>query len=272
MIVSLKRKKLEDFKKKKVMIIFSLLIIFLFNSSFVSCYDDKVPESQTDDFTFSDENYYDANEILNDLDNPESNSQPEEQCAEVFSKNDWRLLLINKQHPVPTDYEFELGTIKGTMQCDARIIDDLHCMLQAAKDDGINLVICSPYRDIERQEMLFNRKVNYYMKTGLSYLDAYRISAQTVTIPGASEHQVGLALDIVSDSYTALDEGFGNTDAGKWLSKNSCNYGFILRYPRGKEHITSISYEPWHFRYVGVEAAEQITKQNLTLEEFIDLL
>lgn len=188
----------------------------------------------------------------------------------TFDPDDWRLLLINKQHPIPEDYTFELGTIKGSMRCDARILDDLLAMLQGAKEDGIHLAICSPYRDLDRQEVLFNRKIKAYMGKGMSYMDAYKLASQAVTVPGASEHQVGLALDIISDEYSALDEGFGDTAAGKWLAEHSCEYGFILRYPAGKEYITSIEYEPWHFRYVGKEAATAITRQGLTLEEFVE--
>ena len=192
-----------------------------------------------------------------------------------FDKNDWRLLLINKQHPVPEDYEVELGninTMKGVMKCDARIIDDLLSMLQAAKEDGISLQICSPYRDYAYQEMLFERKINLYMGVGYSYMEAYILGSQVVTVPGASEHQLGLALDIVSNTYTALDEGFGDTDAGKWLQEHSREYGFILRYPKGKEYITGIDFEPWHFRYVGVEAATVIMDEGITLEEFVERL
>ena len=186
----------------------------------------------------------------------------------VFTKDDWRLVLINKQHSIPEDYTFNLGTIKGNMQCDERIIDDLLDMLQAAKKDQVDLMICSPYRDLEYQKMLFNRKIERYMNKGMSYMEAYQLSSQAVTVPGASEHQIGLALDIVCGTYMSLDEGFGDTEAGKWLAENSCKYGFILRYPEGKEYITGIEYEPWHFRYVGVEAATVITGQEITLEEF----
>ncbi len=192
-----------------------------------------------------------------------------------FDKNDWRLLLINKQHPVPEGYEVELGninTMKGVMQCDARIIDDLLSMLQAAKEDGVYLQICSPYRDFAYQEMLFDRKINMYMNAGYSYMEAYILGSQVVTVPGASEHQLGLALDIVSSTYTRLDEGFGDTDAGKWLKEHSREYGFILRYPDGKEYITGIDFEPWHFRYVGVEAATVIMDEGITLEEFVERL
>lgn len=187
-----------------------------------------------------------------------------------LSKDDWQLVLVNKQHPVPDDYTFTLGTIKGNMKCDVRIIDDLMDMMQAAKADGINLVICSPYRDYNRQTVLFNRKIDYYMEKGYSYLEAYKISSMTVTVPGASEHQIGLALDIVSTTYSALDIGFGETKAGLWLKEHCDEYGFILRYPLGKEYITGIQYEPWHFRYVGKEAAANIMERDITLEEFLE--
>lgn len=187
-----------------------------------------------------------------------------------FDKNDWRLVLINKQHAIPEDYTFSLGYITDSMQCDERIIDDLLSMLAGARQDGVNLIVCSPYRDTERQIMLFNRKITAYMSRGMSYLEAYRKASLTVTVPGASEHQVGLAMDIITDTYTSLDTGFADTIAGKWLKEHSCEYGFILRYPLGKEYVTGIQFEPWHFRYVGVEAATVIMKNDLTLEEFVD--
>ncbi len=217
--------------------------------------------------------FYSVDEILdeNKILNKEEKALQDIEKTEL-EKDDWRLLLINKQHPVPESYEFKLGTIKGNMKCDERIIDDLLQMLQAAKSDDVNLVICSPYRDMNRQEILFNRKIAAYMKKGMSYMAAYKTTAQTVTVPGASEHQIGLALDIICDSYSSLDAGFGDTKAGIWLNEHSCEYGFILRYPKGKEYITSIEYEPWHFRYVGKEAAIEITEKGITLEEFVESL
>lgn len=200
----------------------------------------------------------------------EAEAQSEEGEEVVFDKQDWRLVLINKQHPIPEDYTFTLGTIKGSMKCDERIIDDLLSMMHGAKNDGVNLVICSPYRDMSRQEVLFNRKITKYMSEGMSYMEAYSLASQAVTVPGASEHQIGLAIDIVCDTYVYLEEEFENTEAGKWLAEHSCEYGFILRYPRGKEYITGIEYEPWHFRYVGRDAAMEITEKGLCLEEFIE--
>lgn len=221
--------------------------------------------------TTTDDTRYSVDDILGEtVENEAAEVQTEK--VDAFTKEDWNLVLINKQHPIPDDYTFTLGKIKGSMKCDDRIIDSLLLMLQDAKNDGVNLVICSPYRDISRQEMLFTKKINAYMKKDMSYMEAYKVTSQAVTVPGASEHQIGLALDIVCDKYTILNAGFGDTDAGKWLAENSCNYGFILRYPKGKEYITGIEYEPWHFRYVGKEAACQITEENITLEEFVERL
>ena len=189
-----------------------------------------------------------------------------------LSKDDWNLILINKHHSIPEGYEVPLGKINASMQCDERIIPDLLEMLQAAKNDGVSLIICSPYRDINRQKVLFERKIKKYMKQGMSYLEAYQLSSQTVTVPGASEHQIGLAIDFLTDNHSSLNEEFGNTAAGKWLAVHGYEYGFILRYPKDKEYITGIGFEPWHYRYVGKEAAARIQEQNLTLEEFLDTL
>lgn len=186
----------------------------------------------------------------------------------VFDSEDWRLILVNKQHSIPEGYTFPLGTITGSMKCDERILEDLLAMMKAAKEDGIDLEVCSPYRDYNRQTYLFERKINLYMNAGMSYMDAYKTASKTVTSPNASEHQIGLAIDFYSSTYRNLDEGFADTDTGKWLAAHSYEYGFILRYPEGKEYITGIEYEPWHFRYVGVEAATVITGQGITLEEF----
>ncbi len=188
----------------------------------------------------------------------------------AFDRDAWNLILVNKTHPIPDDYEFQLATITGSMKCDERVLEPLTTMLKAAQDDGVSLIVCSPYRDYELQSRLFNKKISLYMGMGYSYLEAYKISSQKVTVPGASEHQLGMAFDIVTAGHTTLDYEFGDTRAGKWLKEHSKEYGFILRYPRGKEHITSIEFEPWHFRYVGIEAATYIMDHELTLEEFID--
>lgn len=228
-------------------------------------------EKLTQDILENGEELYSVDEILSNsnLKQFTQNNSLSSKNGE-FSKDDWNLLLVNKQHPVPEDHTFELGTIAGSMKCDVRILPELFEMLQAARDDEVYLSVCSPYRDISRQEILFNRKIKRYMSNGYSYLEAYKISSQSVTVPGASEHQIGLALDIISNDYTTLNEGFANTKAGEWLKEHSREYGFILRYPKGKEYITGIEFEPWHFRYVGKEAATIIMDNGITLEEFVE--
>lgn len=238
----------------------------------VGCSDAELHDSEEADKYSLDEILDENAGILEETESTEE-EETESENSIAFSADDWRLVLINKQHPISEDYTFTLGnikTIKGDMQCDERIIEDLLSMMQAARADGVNLAICSPYRDLKRQEVLFNRKIEAYMEKGMSYMEAYKISSQAVTVPGASEHQIGLAIDVISDEYITLDEGFADTKAGKWLTGHSCEYGFVLRYPEGKEYITSIEFEPWHFRYVGKEAATVMTEEGITLEEFWD--
>lgn len=205
-------------------------------------------------------------------DQPETEEiKAEETGAEqVFDSSDWRLVLINKQHPIPVDYDFTLGTFTSGMRCDERVIEDLLLMMQAAKKDGVNLMVRSPYRTSDHQESNFNGRIKDYMRQGLSYMEAYKVTSQVITVPGCSEHEIGLALDITSDTYQPLKQGFAETAGGQWLADHSYEYGFVLRYPEGKEYITSIEYEPWHFRYVGREAASVMKEENLCLEEFWD--
>lgn len=230
-------------------------------------YDDTALPYEEEPDTYTLDEILESNVSYKDMvqDNTDKKEDTEEY---TFDEDDWRLILINKQHSVPEDYTFPLGTITGSMQCDERILEDLLAMMQAAKKDGVNLVICSPYRDYNRQTYLFEKKITRYMNAGMSYMDAYKTASVTVTSPNASEHRIGLAIDFYSNTYKSLDEGFADTETGKWLAVHSSEYGFILRYPKGKEFITGIEYEPWHFRYVGKEAATVITESAITLEEF----
>ncbi len=187
-------------------------------------------------------------------------------------EDDWSLMLINKDHLIPYDYTFELATISGSVKVDVRVAEHLVDMIKDARTQGVGLYVASPYRDMERQTYVFNRKVRSYIDQGYDYDKAYDLASETVAIPGTSEHQVGLAVDIISSGYRDLDAGFANTEGGRWLAENAPEYGFILRYPRGKEDITGIEFEPWHYRYVGVEAAKEMTQLGLTLEEYDEMI
>ncbi len=181
----------------------------------------------------------------------------------------WSLILVNKQYPIPEDYECDLVSIHGGRKADRRCVKALTDMMKAATDDGVVLQICSAYRTHEKQTELFHRKINKMTASGLSYMDAYSKAAKSVTFPGTSEHELGLAFDIITPGYSTLNAGFADTAAGKWLYEHAPEYGFILRYPKGKEEITGIIFEPWHFRYVGKKYAREMTDANLTLEEYL---
>lgn len=200
-----------------------------------------------------------------------SDNEVDEHHYYIPSKEDeWMLLLVNKQNPIPDDYAPELTDVNGSIKIRSEIALPLSEMFDAAEKDGVSLRVCSAYRSHEYQQGLFNKKIRNYTGRGLSYLDAFRIGSYSVIIPGTSEHELGMALDIVTPGYMNLNEGFAQTAAGKWLEKNAYKYGFILRYPKGKEYITGIIFEPWHYRYVGKEAAKAITENGLTLEEYVE--
>ncbi|MBR0172610.1 MAG: M15 family metallopeptidase [Lachnospiraceae bacterium] len=187
----------------------------------------------------------------------------------AFSADDWKLILVNKHHPIPEDYTFPIADINHYMQCDARILQSLRALMADANLAGHNVFVGSPYRPTALQEQLFNESVDRLMADGYSYTEAYMETAQEITIPGTSEHEIGLAVDLIVDYYQTLDGGFGATEAGQWLISHCAEYGFIVRYPEGKADITGIDYEPWHFRFVGRDAAEIIMNENITLEEFL---
>lgn len=177
-------------------------------------------------------------------------------------------ILVSKLRPIPEDRIFILEYVVPGKRCDQRAVQPMKDMLEAAQEEDIKLVISSAYRDNNRQDELFDQKIKKYMNYGYSYLEAYKKAANELSIPGTSEHEIGLGFDIMSEDHQKLDEAFGDTQAGIWLANNSYKYGFILRYPKGKEEITGIQYEPWHFRYVGVDVATSIYNQRSTLEEY----
>ena len=186
--------------------------------------------------------------------------------------NDWKLILVNKENYLPDNYEVKLKTINGNMKVDERIYNDLKNMLNDAKKENLDLLICSSYRSTSKQKKLFNDKIKEYKNKGYSDEEAYKEASYWVLIPGTSEHETGLSVDIVSIDNQVLDENQEKTKEQKWLMENSYKYGFILRYPTNKKDITGVNYEPWHYRYVGKENALQIKKLNVCLEEYIEIL
>lgn len=194
--------------------------------------------------------------------------------AEENEKNKWYLRLVNAKNSLDKDNLPEINTVSvngSDYMVDERIIDDLEEMLSDAQSAGRNPVVCSAYRSWDTQAMLFENKISRVTQsTGLTGEAAETEAATVVARPGTSEHQLGLAVDITASDYTNLDEGQMETEDQQWLMENCWKYGFILRYPVDKTDITGIIFEPWHYRYVGKQAAKEITEQGITLEEYLE--
>lgn len=181
------------------------------------------------------------------------------------------LVLVNKENRLPSDYEVELHWLaNGSTAVAEEMYGALRDMLTDGSEEGREFIVASGYRSSEYQQQLLDEDIQMAMQTqGLSYQEAYAQETRETMPPGYSEHETGLAADIVSASYQMLDEGQADTAENKWLLENCDRYGFILRYPKGDEEITGIDYEPWHFRYVGAEAAQEIMNRGITLEEYL---
>ena len=187
----------------------------------------------------------------------------------ILPEDMWCLILTNAEYPVPEDYEVELEAIPGTEQSvDKRIYEPLMAMIGDMKAQGLSPIVCSGYRTLDKQEKLFNRKVLSFVKAGHTKEESYNLARQTISIPGSGEHCLGLAVDFYTRRYHKLERAFEDTPESKWLVEHAQDYGFVMRYGENKTDITGIQYEPWHYRYVGVEAANYMKDNELSLEEF----
>ncbi len=183
----------------------------------------------------------------------------------------WEYTLVNKDNPLSPDYAADMSAVLDGQHFDSHAADALKEFIAAAKAEGLTVYITSSYRSYDTQEYLFNKKVNEYLSSEGSPEAATEKAKTIVAYPGTSEHQLGLACDIVDKYYEYMDESIENTPLSIWMAAHSAEYGFILRYPKNKTDVTGVMYEPWHFRYVGKEAATYITQKGLTLEEFVAL-
>ena len=196
---------------------------------------------------------------------------PEPSAApEPIAAGTWKLVLVNPWNPLPDNHSIQTVELKNGLQVDARCYPDLQAMMDACRADGLSPVICSAYRTREKQERLYQAEVERWQDRGYSQDNAKAEAGKAVAIPGTSEHQLGLAVDIVDINNQHLDETQESTEVQKWLMEHSWEYGFILRYPNEKSEITGIIYEPWHYRYVGREDAEQIHTLGVCLEEYLE--
>ena len=190
-----------------------------------------------------------------------------------FGSDGLQILLVNPWNFLPEDYDPEIVDVEGWWwKSNAICYPALQEMLQACRDAGLKPYIASAYRTHGDQIYLYNNKIQRLINEGYSEAEARELAGTVVAVPGTSEHELGLAFDLVDDSYRNLDEAQENTAVQKWLMENSWKYGFILRYPNDKSEITGIIYEPWHYRYVGKHEAQKIYESGLCLEEYLESL
>ncbi len=208
---------------------------------------------------------------------PEKENDPEYVMLGDFKAdaNYSRLILVNVENPLPEDFDYtgnlmtfpvsyKMGSTEY-LQIDKDMWPYLKAMMDAARADGMNIGITSPFRDYQTQKHLFDNKVNTLMQSGMSREAAEKETATKIAIPGTSEHHTGLAVD-----FNGTSTSFENTATFRWLKENAENYGFIMRYAKDKMDITGgIIYEPWHWRFVGINAAKEINAKGYCLEEYL---
>ncbi|MDD3429692.1 MAG: M15 family metallopeptidase [Oscillospiraceae bacterium] len=205
----------------------------------------------------------------------DNNSSDSANVPAMAGTSSWELILVNAANPLPETFSPQLVDVPGCdgKQFDSRAVEALEQMLTDAKKAGQPLFLYSSYRSVKYQQGLFSRKIQKYLDKGYTKAEAEAEAAMWVARPGTSEHHLGLAADIVTgDWYTThgeLTDDFDQTTQYQWLVQNCANYGFIMRYPKEKENITGVHYEPWHYRYVGKEAAKEIMQKGVCLEEYL---
>ena len=180
----------------------------------------------------------------------------------------WELKLANKENTISKDYEIPLAVYEEGILFDERAIERLKELLQAAEDEGYtNLWVQSAYRDQDLQKKLFDEQVDEYKRQGKTEEEAEQLATTIISKPGQSDHNLGLGVD-----FNYVNNDFEKLPVYKWLCENASKYGFILRFPKEKEHITGVKFEPWHWRYVGIENAQRIKQKDMCLEEYVTFL
>ena len=177
----------------------------------------------------------------------------------------WNLICVNRNHYIPDNYHVELLELSNGEKVDVRIYSELQQMFDDARACGLSLFLRDGYRTAEEQQQIMDDRIREYENQGYSKKEAKELAEEYVALPGTSEHQLGLSVDINADTT-----GSSSDAVYQWLDANAYKYGFVKRYPSDKTDITGISNEPWHYRYVGKEAANIMKEENLCLEEYLE--
>ena len=193
------------------------------------------------------------------------NTRQDEAIHNIPQSSDWNLIVVNPWNEIPDNYSVTFTELSNGQKVDSRIYPDLQEMFDDMRAEGIYPVVREGYRTAEEQQAILDERIQRYMNEGYSRPMAEMAAKEWVAVPGTSEHQLGIAVDINADKSRAVNE-----EVYQWLAENAYKYGFILRYPQGKEDITGNAYEPWHYRYVGKEAAEEIYNDQICLEEYME--
>ena len=180
---------------------------------------------------------------------------------------EWNLIVVNRWNEIPEDFSISLTELSNGQKVDSRIYPELQAMFDAARADGLQLFVREGYRTSEEQQQILDEKIAAFENEGNSRKEAKELAKEWVAVPGTSEHELGLSVDInANTSVSSRDSVY------TWLAENAHSYGFIKRYPSDKTEITGINNEPWHYRYVGKETAEEIKEKGVCLEEYIEEL
>lgn len=179
----------------------------------------------------------------------------------------WNLILVNRNNCVPNNYKVDLTKLSNGKKVDSRIYPDLQNMFDNARTNGLSLFVREGYRTAKEQQQIMDDKIKKYQKDGHSKSEAKKLAEEYVAIPGTSEHQLGISVDINADTSKCSSDAVYT-----WLEKNAYKYGFIKRFSSDKTHITGVNDEPWHYRYVGEKAAKEMKEKGLCLEEYVEQL
>lgn len=223
-------------KKRKIVTVLLLILIILFSIVGIK--------------TFSGENISSISDFISVFDEDDS--------------NEWNLILVNSKNRLPKNFDIEFTKLSNGVLVDGRIYPPLQQMFDDMRNQGVYPVVREGFRTRDAQEKIMETRIERYVAEGYSKSQAKRKAREEVAKPGTSEHELGLAVDINAADASSQEQVYS------WLLKNAYKYGFILRYPDGKEDITGIEYEPWHYRYVGKDAAQKIYTEQITLEEYLD--
>ncbi len=221
--------------------------------------------------------YSDKPSVSEPINGGDSSSTPGDTSSQttpaVPEEDKWMLRVANYKYVLPADFTVQTGLITPAyardqgMSFDARAVGDLNDMLAAANRDGVNLLVISCFRTLTKQTNLYNAEVQKWLNQGYNEERAKEKAGTIVAVPGTSDHNLGLAVDLNS-----VEESFENTKQFDWLQEHAAEYGFVMRYPKEKQDITKIIYEPWHYRYVGKEHAAEMNRLNMCLEEYVEYL